>query len=135
QAILRPVHVQKGQCQVVGRGAHSMGRISSGNAARIGGFRRAMSCGNASGRRLLSVVAFILCLVSAGVLQVNAHRELTDRRRLIATRLDVAQIGHPLVVPPKPADKTSKVGKAAAPRVGRSPTPPPVTPTATAPVT
>ena len=111
-----------------------MGRISSGEAAQSGGLPRAVSCGNASGRRLLSVAAFILCLSSAGVLQGNARRESTDRRRLIAARLALAQIGHPLAVLSKPASgKASKLQKAAAAAVDRSPAPPPVTPTAAAP--
>ena len=119
---------------MAGRGAHAMGRISSGEAARVGGLRRAVSCGNSSGRRLLCVVAFILCLLSAGVLQANEHREATGRRRLIAARLAVAQIGHPLAVLSRPAaGKTSRLQKAAAAAVERSPTPPPVTPTAPAP--
>src|SRR5438067_3013429 len=111
-----------------------MGRISSGEAAQSGGLPRAVSCGNASRRRLLSVAAFILCLSSAGVLQGNARRESTDRRRLIAARLALAQIGHPLAVLSKPASgKASKLQKAAAAAVDRSPAPPPVTPTAAAP--
>src|SRR5437763_12866196 len=128
--MLRPAHSQKGQCQVAGRGAQSMGRISSGEAAQSGGRPRAVSCGSASGRWLLSVAAFILGLASAGVLQGNARRESTDRRRLIAARLALAQIGHPLAVLSKPASgKVSKLQKAAAAAVDRSPAPP-VTPTA-----
>jgi hypothetical protein len=72
---------------VVGRRAHALDRISPGQAAPAGGRPRAVSGGNASGRRLLCVVAFTLCLLGAGVLQANDHRALTDRRRLIAARL------------------------------------------------
>ncbi|TMK49242.1 MAG: hypothetical protein E6G66_09240, partial [Actinobacteria bacterium] len=60
-------------------------------------------------------MAFILCLMAAGVLQANDHRGLTDRRRLIAARLALAQIGHPLALVSKPASgKTSSLQKAAA---------------------
>jgi hypothetical protein len=119
---------------VVGRRAHALERISPGQAAPAGGPPRAVSGGNASGRRLLCVVAFILCLLGAGVLQANDRRALTDRRRLIAARLALAQIGHPLAVVSKPASgKTSSLQKAAAAALQRSPTPPPATPTAPAP--
>ena len=121
---------------MVGRGAHAVERISPDQAAPAGGFRRAVSGGNASGRRLLCVVAFILCLLGAGVLQANDHRELTDHRRLIAARLALAQIGHPLEVVSKPASgKASSLQKAAAATLQRSPSPPPVTPTVPPPVT
>ena len=100
---------------MVGRAAPSMDWISPGQAVPVGGFRRAVSGGHASGRRLLCVVAFILCLMAAGVLQANDHRGLTDRRRLIAARLALAQIGHPLALVSKPASgKTSSLRKAAA---------------------
>jgi hypothetical protein len=72
--------------------------------------------------------------MSAGVLQANAHREPADRRGLIVARLDLAQIGHPVVAPAKPASiSASKLPKTAAPTVVHSPTPPPVTTTAAAP--
>ena len=97
---------------MVGRAAPSMDWISPGQAVPVGGFRRAVSGGHASGRRLLCVVAFILCLMAAGVLQANDHRGLTDRRRLIAARLALAQIGHPLALVSKPASGKATVSTA-----------------------
>jgi hypothetical protein len=110
-----------------------MGRISRDRAAQAGRFRRTVSLANASGRRLLGVVAFILCLLSAGVLQANDHHELTDRRKLIAARVALAQIGHPLAVVSKPAlGRAPSLQGAAAAALQRSPTPPPGTPTPSA---
>jgi hypothetical protein len=130
------------------RGAHSIGRISSREAARFGGVPRALSSGSTGGRMLLSAASVMLCAMSAGVLQANAHHELADRRRLIAARLEVAQIGHSLAMPSKLAsDRASKLRKAAAATVVNSPipspaaapvtataAPPAVTPTAVTPV-
>jgi hypothetical protein len=110
-----------------------MGRISSRGASQFGGVQRALSSGGTGGRMLLSVATIMLCLMSAGVLQANGHRESADRRALIVARLDVAQIGHPVPALAKPAsDKATKLRKAAAATVVHTPSPPPVTPTATA---
>ena len=118
------------------RGAHSIGRISSREAARFGGVPRALSSGSTGGRMLLSAASVMLCVMSAGVLQANAHREPADPRGLIVARLDVAQIGHSVVAPAKPASGlASKLRKAAASTVVHSPTQSPVTATVPAPVT
>ncbi|MEA2535453.1 MAG: hypothetical protein QOJ93_3264, partial [Actinomycetota bacterium] len=115
------------------RGAHSAGRISLREATRFGGGPRALSSGSSGGRTLLSLASVMLCVMSAVVLKANAHHDLGDRRRLIAARLEVAQIGHPLAVSSKPAsDQASKLRKAAAATVVHTPTPSPVTPTAAA---
>jgi hypothetical protein len=109
------------------RGAHSMGRISSRGAAPFVRVQRALSRGCTGGRMPLSVATVVLFLMSAAVLQGNAHQELADRRRLIAARLQVAHIGNPL---------PSKLRKAAAATVIHTPSPPVTrTVTAAAPVT
>ncbi|MEA2503483.1 MAG: hypothetical protein QOG36_526 [Actinomycetota bacterium] len=122
---------------MVRRGAHSAGRISSREAARFGGVPRALSSGSGGDRTLLSLASVMLCVMSAVVLKANAHHDLADRRRLIAARIEVAQIGHPLAVSSKPAsDQASKLRKAAAATVVHTPTATaaaPVTATAAAP--
>jgi hypothetical protein len=115
------------------RGAHSKGRTASRGVAQLGGVQRALSSGSTGGKTLLSATTIVLCVMSAGVLQANAHREPSSRRGLIVARLDVAQIGHPVVAPAKPASSLgSKLRKAAAPTVVHSPTPAPTPVTATA---